>query len=95
MIFKPMDQEVLKEILKDQENILAPEYEKHKAFFDSFQCPYCGGGVREILLPNMLFTPEGILPKYLAECNDCGAQFEPYTVIELRGPTKNPLEEST
>ena len=93
MIFKEMDPDEVRKALEGHENVLAPEVEAHKKFFSKFQCTYCGGGVHEILDPNNLFTAEGLLPKYLAECNDCGAQFEPYTRIELRGPQRNPLED--
>jgi len=93
MIFKEMDpQEALKAI-EGQPNILAKEVEEHKAYFSSLQCLYCGGGVHECLNPKELFTQESLLPKFLAECNDCGCQFEPYTGIEVRGPKKNPLED--
>lgn len=93
MIFKEMDPEEVLQALEGHTNILTPEFERHRAFFERFQCTYCGGGVHEILDPARLFTEEGILPKYLAECNDCEAQFEPYTNIELRGPRKDPLRD--
>ena len=93
MIFKEMDPADVRAALEGHVNVIAPEVEAHKKFFSSFQCTYCGGGVHEIIDPNRLFTSESIIPKYLAQCNDCEAQFEPYTRIELRGPRKNPLEE--
>ena len=92
MIFKEMDPDEVRKALEGQKNILTPEVEAHKKFFESFECTYCRGHIHEIVDPKRLFTAEGILPKFLAECSDCGAQFEPYTCIELRGPTKNPLD---
>ena len=93
MIFKEMDPADVRAALEGHQNILAPEVEAHKEFFGRFECTYCRGGVHEIVDPNRLFTKEALLPKFLAECNDCEAQLEPYTGIELRAPQRNALEE--
>lgn len=93
MIFKEMDPAVVLEALKGQTNILGPEVERTDTYFASLQCPYCGGSVRKFVDPSCLFAKDSYLPKFLAECNDCGCQFEPYTKIELRGPQTNPLDD--
>ena len=93
MIFKEMDPNEVLKLLEGHENVLKPEIERHEAYFDKLQCSYCGGSCRGFVSPEKLFKKDSLLPKYLAECNDCGSQFEPYTKIELRGPTKNPLED--
>lgn len=94
MIFKEMDPKDVLQLLEGQENILAPEVKKHEDYFQKLQCVYCGGSCRPFVSPEKLFESGSMLPKYLAECNDCGSQFEPYTKIELRGPQRNPLEDS-
>jgi hypothetical protein len=94
MIFKEMDPKEVLQLLEGHENVLAPEVERHEAYFRKLQCVYCGGSCHPFVSPENLFESGSMLPKYLAECSDCGCQFEPYTKIELRGPQRNPLEES-
>jgi hypothetical protein len=92
MIFKPMDQDLIRELLKDVPNVIKVEVEKHEEYFSKLECFYCGGSCRPVLLPSENVFREGsILPDYVAECNDCAAQFTPYTKIEVKGPTKDPL----
>lgn len=93
MIFKVMNPDAVREALEGHTCILTDEVSRHKAYFASFNCLYCGGNVHEALNPKKLYTKEGVLPNYFAECSDCGAQFEPYTNIEIRGPQRNPLED--
>lgn len=92
MIFKEMDPDEVRKALEGHENVLAPEVKKHEDYFASLECAYCGGSCRAIVSKERLFETGSMLPKYLAECNDCGHQFEPYTGIELCGPKRNPLE---
>ncbi len=94
MIFKEMNPKEVLQLLEGQTNVLAPEVEKHEAYFQKLQCVYCGGSCHPFVSPEKLFENGSILPKYLAECSDCGSQFEPYTKIELRGPMRNPLDDS-
>ena len=95
MIFKEMDPEEAKKQLEGHKNILEPEIAKHEAYFGALQCMYCGGNCHPFVSPERLFESGSILPKFLAECSDCGHQFEPYTKIELKGPVRNPLEDPT
>jgi hypothetical protein len=92
MIFKEMDPDEVRKMLEGHENVLAPEVKKHEDYFATLQCTYCGGNCRPFVSKERLFETGSILPKYLAECNDCGHQFEPYTKIELCGPKRDPLE---
>jgi len=93
MIFKEMDPTEVLGLLEGHENVLQKEIQSHEAYFESLQCPYCRGSCRSFVSPERLFEANSMLPKYLAECNDCGHQFEPYTKIELRGPVRNPLQD--
>ena len=93
MIFKEMDPNEIRKLLEGHESVLAPEIRRHEKYFESLQCMYCGGNCRPFVSPEKLFESGSVIPKYLAECNDCGHQFEPYTKIELRGPVKDPFED--
>lgn len=90
VIFQEMDPDSIRQALQGQENILDAEVAKVDRYFESLACPYCRGAVFPVAATPVVF--EGFLPKFLAECSDCGCQFEPYTAIELRGPQRNPLE---
>ena len=93
MIFKPMDQAEVLKLLEGHKNVLKPEVEAHEKYFASLECAYCRGDCHPFISPEKLFNEGSMLPKYLAECNLCGHQFEPYTKIEIRGPQRDPLEE--
>lgn len=93
MIFKPMDQDVVRKLLEGHTNILKPEVEAHENYFRSLECVYCKGDCHPFIDSSKLFNNESMLPRYLAECNLCGHQFEPYTKIEIRGPQRDPLED--
>lgn len=93
MIFKEMDPAEVLKLLEGHTNILKPEVEAHEKYFASLECPYCRGDCHAFLSPTKLFEENSMLPKYLAECNLCACQFEPYTGIELRGPKRDPLED--
>ena len=93
MIFKEMKEVEVLKLLEGQIDVLTPEIKKHEEYFSKLQCPYCGGGCHPFVSPEKLFESHSILPKYLAECNECECQFEPYTGIELQGPRKDPLED--
>ena len=92
MIFKEMDPAEVRNLLEGHENVLKPEVEAHEKYFAGLECVYCRGDCHPFLAPEKLFNEGSILPKYLAECNLCGHQFEPYTKIEVRGPQRSPLE---
>ncbi len=93
MIFKEMDPEEVRKALEGHAFVLQDEMSKTMAHFARLSCLYCGGSCRATVFAEKLFEEGAVLPNYIAECNDCGAQFSPYTMIELRGPTKDPLRE--
>ncbi len=93
MQFKEMDPDEVWKQLEGHKNIVSEEVKKLEDYFSKLSCTRCGGSCRPALKNDSLFAENGILPDYLAECNDCGAVFTPYTKIEVRGPTKDPLAE--
>lgn len=93
MIFKEMDPGEVWNQLQGHKNIVSEEMKKLMTYFEKLNCSRCGGSCRPTLNNQSLFKENGILPDYLAECNDCGVVFTPYTRIEISGPTKDPLAE--
>jgi len=93
MLFKEMNPEDVWKQLEGHENVVAKETKKLEEYFAKLSCKRCSGSCRPILNNVSLFRENGILPDYLAECNDCGTVFTPYTQIEVSGPTKDPLTE--
>lgn len=91
MVFKEMDPDEVRKALEGQTNVIEAEMAKVTSYFSSLQCLYCGGSCRPTTFPEKLFLEGSILPNFIAECNDCCAQFSPYTKIEIRGPMKDPL----
>lgn len=93
MIFKEMNPEDVWRTLAKHPNVISEEVKKTNEYFSKLSCAYCGGSCRPIVNTDKLFDSGFILPNFIAECNDCEAQFTPYTSIEIRGPQKNPLED--
>ena len=93
MMFKEMNPEEVWKQLEGHENIVSKEMKSLMDYFEKLLCQHCKGSCRPILRNESLFKEGSILPDYLAECNDCGTVFTPYTRIELSGPTKDPHSE--
>lgn len=92
MIFKELNPEDVWRQLEGHKNVIGEEMKKLEEYFSKLRCQRCVGTCRPVLNNESLFEENGILPNYLAECNDCGTVFTPYTRIELSGPTKDPLD---
>lgn len=93
MIFKEMDPAEVRKLLEGHTNVLKPEIDAHEKYFATLECSYCRGDCHAFIDSSKLFNEGSMLPKYLAECNLCGHQFEPYTRIEIRGPQRDPLKD--
>lgn len=91
MIFKEMDPEEALAAIAGHENVVKKAVEEMERYFSKLRCFRCSGSCRPTLNNQALYKDGEILPDYLAECNDCGVIFTPYTMIEVRGPTKDPL----
>lgn len=90
-MFKEMNPDDVWRELEGHKNIVGEEMKGLTEYFSKLQCIRCGGSCRMALNSAALFEKNGILPNYLAECNDCGTLFSPYTRIEVKGPTQDPL----
>jgi hypothetical protein len=91
VIFKEMDPAEVRKALEGHDFTLQDEVNKTMAYFAKLQCLYCGGSCRPVVNAEKPFEEGSVLPNYIAECNDCGAQASPYTRIEIKGPTRDPL----
>lgn len=81
-----MDPKDVRKALEGHENVLEPALEEMKRYFRFLSCVNCGGEVYPFVDARQLFKPGAVLPNYMARCKACGAEFEPYTKIEVRGP---------
>jgi RNase P subunit RPR2 len=86
MIFKPMKPEAVRNALKGHEDILRSAFETHEKYFKSLHCPECRGEVLAIVNARTPFREGSLTPNYLAKCKICGAEFEPYTGIQVTLP---------
>lgn len=93
MLFKEMNPDDVWQQLEGHKNVITEEVKRLFDYFSTLHCQRCTGSCRPVLNKDSLFQDGGILPNYLAECNDCGTIFTPYTRIEVAGPTKDPLKE--
>lgn len=86
MVFQEMKPEDVRRALAGQPNVLKPALEAHEKYFANLSCYRCGGDVYAIVNPKKLFREGSVLPNFLAKCKSCGCEFEPYTMIEVKGP---------
>jgi predicted restriction endonuclease len=87
IVFQEMKPEDVLKAIKGHENILKSALAEHEKYFKYLSCIRCGEGVYAFVDPVQLFRSEAILPNYLARCKVCGTEFEPYTKIEIKGPS--------
>lgn len=92
MVFKQMNPEDVLKALEGHQNVIKEEVKRVVDYFSNLQCLHCGGSCRMEINNKKLFDSGSILPNFIAQCNDCDAQFTPYTKIEVQGPKRDPLE---
>ena len=88
MIFKPLDQELVKKLLEPYQNesILLKEKRDSDEFFKRTSCIRCNGPVQPILNVAQPFREGQLIPNCIAKCTQCECEFEPYTKIEIAAP---------
>ena len=87
--FTEMDPQDVLAILEGQEDLLTPEVEKTREFFEQVTCVQCGDDVRAVVDSKRPFRPGMKTPNYLAECVACECLFSPYTgLVVTRGVMK-------
>lgn len=90
MMFKTLDPNLAKLLVKHDEDILTPRAEKRSFAVASTPCPECGGTFRQCTNPVMVFTQEEPLPRVLAECDSCGFTYDPHNgiIVGMGNPAK-------
>jgi hypothetical protein len=95
-VFKEMDPTLAWKALEGQKDILTPENEKLRAFYNSFKCPRCKGDLQEELkISTHTFSdPNSLLPRSLLRCPTCQFLIDPHSNIVLGtgNPSKIPIE---
>lgn len=86
MVFQEMKPEDVRRALEGHTDIIRPALEAHQKYFLNLSCYRCGSDVYAIINSKKLFKENNVLPNYLAKCKTCGCEFEPYTMIEVKGP---------
>jgi hypothetical protein len=90
MQLKPLPPELLRLLVKDEEDILTPRAEKRAFAVGLDPCSRCGGKMQETLNSVHPFTPEEPLPRTLAVCDDCGFSYDPHNgiIVSMGNPAK-------
>jgi hypothetical protein len=87
MIFKAMKQEDVRKALKGHSDIMKPSFDAVENLIKTISCPACGsGGLVPVVNSRVPFKEGSIVPNYLAKCESCRGEFEPYTGIQVTLP---------
>lgn len=95
---KPMDPELIRQLLRNEEDILTPEIKAEETLYRHTQCPLCGhGGCEKRIRPPRIVIGEhgepvvvaspfgaSLLPDGYAHCIHCGTDFNPQTGMIFR-----------
>jgi hypothetical protein len=88
MIFHPIPLKDCEALLKDQEDILTPAWEKFRRDAALQTCPSCGAGDPILILDTRKpFASGEILPRYHARCSACGMDYTLWTRLAIGVPT--------
>lgn len=88
MIFKTMPLAKREELLANTSDVLTKEYKAELEYFTNLKCLRCNEDVYPILNTKLPFKAGKLIPNNLVKCSKCGTEFEPYTAIEVKGPTE-------
>ena len=98
-MFKPMDPDLIRELIKDQPDVITPEVEAEKELYANTSCPMCyeAGCEKRTLAPRVLpgengepivaaspFVQGKALPQGYAHCIHCGTDFNPRSGIIMQ-----------
>ena len=95
---KFMDQQLIRQLLQNEEDIITPEIKAEEALYRNTRCPLCGQGGCEKRLrapkivlnenkePVVVSSPfgMGMLPEGYAHCIHCGTDFNPHTGLVFK-----------
>lgn len=94
-MFKPMDPDTIRDLIKDVPDVLTPKIEEEAARYKNLRCPMCyeAGCVKVVRQakvaigadgsPELVVSPfgDGPLPEGHARCTSCHTEFDPDTGI--------------
>ena len=97
-MFKPMDPDVIRELIQDVPDVLTKQAEEEEAYYKGLRCPMCyeAGCVKEIRqakvvindkgIPEVVTSPfgDGPLPEGHARCKHCDTEFDPRSGVIYR-----------
>lgn len=93
-MFKPMDPDLIQDLIAGHEDVISREAEEEALLFKNLKCPMCyeGGCEKRIPPPRVIPGPRGepviasspfvsgkVLPQGYAHCIHCGTDFDPRT----------------
>lgn len=92
MLFKPMDEATLLDILKDYDDVLTPMVEADQQVYQEQSCPTCGSGM--IVEPdvNRMLNSSRPIPKHLCRCPVCEHLIDPFSGLTLEMGNKGMVE---
>lgn len=90
MKLKTLPEEVTRELLKFEEDILTPLAERDRTTRATTPCPRCGGHFRKQFDSRRAFSPDRPLARFFYRCFECGYTVDPETgfVIAMGNPAK-------
>lgn len=88
MIFKPMKKADVLRALEGHKDIITPAAKAEIKYIRSLPCPSCGGELQEHVNARTPFRANSVVPNFLGKCVSCGAEFEPYSGIQVTMPTE-------
>jgi len=82
MKYNEMDPDIVKELLKDQVDVLTPLVKKEEIFLYNQPCIECGERDIELFInPTKPFSQGSPLPNRLVRCLTCQTEFDPNSGI--------------
>lgn len=92
VMFKPMDEATILEILKGHEDVLTPMVKSDQAVYDAQICPTCGSAMMPEPDIDRLLTGGRPIPKHLSRCPVCTCLIDPFSGLVLEIGNKGNVE---
>lgn len=99
-MFKPMDPDLIRELIKTQPDVISEEAKQEQELYKNLSCPVCyesGGCEKRLKPPKVVLGEDGrpqvvsspfsngrALPQGYAHCIHCGTDFDPRSGVIMR-----------
>ena len=92
-VFQEMDPELAWRAIEGYQDELSPERAEQKKFYRGFSCPRCQCSLNEEIDAKTAFTGDGLIPKSLLCCANCGYRIEPHSnlIVNYGNAAKTPI----